>query len=43
MDMGLLLGYEIVRWLGVQSAGIVRDLVGNWFRINQYQAFVPIE
>lgn len=40
-DMGLLLAYEVARWAGVQSQGIVRDVEGKWYWLNRHEAFIP--
>jgi hypothetical protein len=40
-DMGLLLGYEIARWLAFLGKGLMRDLQGAWYRLNMNQAFIP--
>ena len=40
-DMGLLLGYEIARWLSFRGKGLVLDLQGVWYRLNVHQAFIP--
>jgi hypothetical protein len=40
-DMGLLLGYEIARWLSFRGKGLVMDLQGMWYRLNVHQAFIP--
>jgi len=42
-DMGLLLAYEISRWAAVKGRGIVLGLDGNWYRLNQHGAFLPLE
>ena len=39
-DMGLLLGYEIARWLSFRGKGLVMDLQGGWYRLNVHQAFI---
>jgi hypothetical protein len=41
-DMGLLLGYEVARWIGFLGHGLVRDLHGDWYTLNEYQAFIPL-
>lgn len=41
-DMGLLLGYEVARWIGFHGRGLVRDLHGEWYALNQHQAFIPV-
>lgn len=41
-DMGLLLGYEIARWIGFHGSGLVRDLHGEWYSLNKHQAFIPL-
>ncbi len=41
-DIGLLLGYEIARWIGFHGGGLVCDLHGDWYTLNQHQAFIPI-
>jgi hypothetical protein len=40
-DMGLLIGYECARWLAFHGKGLVRDLHGYWYRMNEQQAFIP--
>lgn len=42
-DMGLLLAYEVARWAADEGQGIIRGLDGNWYRLNQHKAFVPID
>ena len=42
LDLGLLIGYEIARWLAFRGRGLVRDLQGAWYRINVHQAFIPL-
>lgn len=41
-DMGLLLAYEIARWLAREGSGLVLGLDGVWYRVNAHQAFIPI-
>jgi hypothetical protein len=41
-DMGLLLAYEVARWIGFHGRGLVRDLHGEWYALNQHQAFIPV-
>ncbi len=41
-DMGLLLAYEFARWAAGQGSGIVLGLDGSWYRLNAYQAFIPL-
>ncbi len=41
-DLGLLLGYEIARWAASQGQGIMEGLDGAWYRLNRYQAFLPL-
>jgi hypothetical protein len=40
-DMGLLLAYEMSRWVLMQSTGIMLGLDRTWYRLNPYQAFIP--
>lgn len=42
-DMGLLLGYELARWLAERGSGLVVGLDGKWYQLNPYQAFVACE
>ena len=42
-DLGLLLAYELARWAAHQGEGIVLGLDGMWYRLNAYQAFIPIK
>ncbi len=42
-DMGLLLGYELARWLADQGQGIIQGVDGLWYRLNRYLAFLPVE
>jgi len=42
-DMGLLLGYELARWLADQGKGIIQGVDGIWYRLNRYLAFLPVE
>lgn len=41
-DLGLLLAYEIARWLAQRGEGLVWGLDGSWYRLNAYQAFIPV-
>lgn len=41
-DLGLLLAYEIARWLAHRGAGLVFGLDGTWYRLNAYQAFIQV-
>lgn len=38
-DLGLLLAYEIARWVAHRGAGLVFGLNGTWYRLNAHQAF----
>lgn len=40
-DMGLLLAYEIARWIAQRGEGLVLALDRTWYRLNAYQAFIP--
>lgn len=42
-DLGLLLAYELARWLAHRGMGIVYGLDGDWYRLNAHQAFIPVE
>lgn len=42
-DMGLLLAYELARWISVHGQGAVLGLDGAWYRMNRHQAFIPVE
>jgi hypothetical protein len=41
-DLGLLLGYELARWAAESGDGVVQGLDGNWYRLNQHKAFLPL-
>lgn len=41
-DLGLLLAYELARWVAVRGSGIVLGLDSIWYRLNPYHAFVPL-
>ena len=41
-DMGLLLAYELARWIAQRGEGLVLGLDRTWYRLNVYQAFIPI-
>jgi hypothetical protein len=43
MDAGLLLAYELARWMADQGCGIVRGLDGNWYRLNRHKAFLKMD
>jgi hypothetical protein len=40
-DLGLLLAYEIARWVAYRGSGLVFGLDGVWYRLNAQQAFIP--
>ena len=40
-DMGLLLAYELVRWIAERGSGFVLGLDRTWYRLNPFQAFIP--
>ena len=40
-DLGLLLGYELARWIADRGAGLVLGLDRTWYRLNAFQAFIP--
>lgn len=42
-DLGLLLAYELARWVASQGNGILVGLDGKWYRLNRHQAFIPIK
>ena len=42
-DMGLLLAYEVARWIAHQGSGIVLGLDAAWYRLNEHQAFIPLQ
>ena len=41
-DFGLLLAYEIARWVAHRGSGLVFGLDGAWYRLNAHQAFIPM-
>lgn len=41
-DFGLVLGYEVARWMAYRGDGLVLGLDGVWYRLNAYQAFLPL-
>jgi hypothetical protein len=43
LDAGLLLAYELARWMADQGSGIVRGLDGNWYRLNRHKAFLKMK
>ena len=40
-DMGLLLAYELARWVMKEGVGIMLGLDRTWYRLNPHQAFIP--
>ncbi|HOE70717.1 MAG TPA: hypothetical protein PKZ33_06580 [Brevefilum sp.] len=42
-DLGLLLAYEVARWIAHQGSGIVLGLDAAWYRLNEHQAFIPLQ
>jgi len=40
-DVGLLLAYEVARWIASKGTGLVLGLDGSWYRLNQHHAFIP--
>jgi hypothetical protein len=40
-DMGLLLAYEVARWVMMRLGGVMLGLDCTWYRLNPYQAFIP--
>ena len=42
-DMGLLIAYEIARFLAMLGNGLVQDAAGSWWRIGQQGEFVQFE
>jgi hypothetical protein len=42
-NMGLLLAYEAARWAAFKGGGIIFGLDRTWYRLNQYNAFLPLE
>lgn len=42
-DLGRLLAYELARWAAEVGNGLVRGLEGEWYRLNAFQAFIPIK
>ena len=42
-DMGLLIAYEIARWLAQQGKGVILGLDNAWYHLNQHMAFIPIK
>lgn len=41
-NLGLLLAYEIARWVAYRGSGLVFGLDGTWYRLNPHQAFIPV-
>ena len=41
-DMGLLLAYELARWIAERGSGLVLGLDRTWYHLNPHQAFVPL-
>jgi len=41
-DMGLLIGYELARWIAFGGDGIVYGLDGHWYRLNHHKAFIAL-
>jgi hypothetical protein len=41
-DMGLILAYEIARWVASRGQGMVLGLDGVWYQLNRSSAFIPI-
>lgn len=42
-EMGLVLAYEVGRYLAVQGRGLVYGLDGVWYRLNRHEAFLPLQ
>lgn len=42
-DLGLLLAYEVARWVLEGGGGIIQGLDGVWYYLNQHAAFIPVE
>jgi hypothetical protein len=42
-NLGLLLAYEVVRWLAAQGTGLVFGLDRAWYRLNKYHAFILLK
>lgn len=42
-DMGLVIAYEIARFLAAVGGGLVRGLDGVWYRLNRHEAFIPLQ
>lgn len=41
-DLGLVLAYEVARWVAKRGTGWVLGLDGAWYRLNRHQAFIPL-
>jgi hypothetical protein len=41
-DLGLLLGYELARWAAAAGEGVILGLDGDWYRLNEDKAFLPV-
>lgn len=41
--MGIVLAYEVARWILETYGGILRGLDGSWYRLNAHSAFLVIE
>jgi hypothetical protein len=42
-SLGRLLAYEVARWAAFHGKGVMRGLDGEWYALNQYQAFIPLK
>ena len=41
-DMGILLAYEVARWVMKRGGGSMLGLDRTWYRLNPHQAFIPL-
>jgi len=41
-DLGLLFAYELARWIAGRGSGLVLGLDRTWYRLNPFQAFIPL-
>jgi len=41
-DLGILLAYELARWISFKGTGLIYALDGVWYRLNAHKAFLPV-
>ena len=42
-DMGLVLAYELARWLAFRGDGLILGLDSVWYQLNPHKAFIPLQ